>query len=130
MADQDKSKPPLTPYPAATPAVSPERQRELDAEQKKRADEAREAAERGVDERAEAMNKQNEEKAEREAKVKPTPTQRENDLAKVGALDIDSKEDDGSGPDYEHQKRVMEGRLPGGSPYETRNAAADKQRKK
>lgn len=40
----------------------------------------------------------------------PTPTQRENDLAKVGALDIDDKEDDGSGPDpFSAEAETVEG---------------------
>lgn len=48
---------------------------------------------------------------ERESQSKPTPTQRENDLAKLGLLDIDSKEDDGSGPDVPPQntRRTVEG---------------------
>jgi hypothetical protein len=62
---------------------------------------------------------QNAEYYEREAAMKPTPTQAENDLAKVGALDIDSKEDDGSEWDEDQQRRVAEGKLLGGA-YDTR----------
>ncbi|MBA3572683.1 MAG: hypothetical protein H0W34_12115 [Pyrinomonadaceae bacterium] len=69
-------------------------------EQSRKDAEARKAdAVKGVDERNAAMQKQNEEFYAADAARKPTPTQRENDLAKVGALDIDDKEDDGSGPE-------------------------------
>lgn len=54
---------------------------------------------RGVEQRAEATATNNQEAEERMAASTPTPTQEENDLAKVGALDLDSLQDDGSGPD-------------------------------
>lgn len=85
------------------------------------ADEARAAATKGVDERLAQRDQAVRETEERTAKVKPTPTQRENDLAKVGALDHDSKEPDGSEPDEVVQHRAMVGRLPGGGAYETRS---------
>lgn len=78
------------------------------------------SAKAAVDARTKAKDEQVAEYYEREANIKPTPTQAENDAAKVGALDVDEKEDDGSEWDDEHQRRVMEGRLPGGSPYDTR----------
>jgi hypothetical protein len=53
----------------------------------------------------------------REAAAKPTPTQAENDLAKVGALNIDEKEDDGSEWESDAQARVMEQRV--NNPYVT-----------
>jgi len=37
---------------------------------------------------------------------KPTPTQAENDEIRSGLRHIDDKEDDGSGPDYVHQRVV------------------------
>jgi hypothetical protein len=52
-----------------------------------------------VDENARAAAERAQNQESRQMGVQPTPTQRENDLAKVGALDIDDKEDDGSGPD-------------------------------
>lgn len=48
--------------------------------------------------------------------VRPTPTQEENDLAKVGALDIDAKEPDGSPP----EGSGLVPRNPG-EPYSTRD---------
>src|SRR4051812_33293991 len=101
-----------------------EQDRQAAREQAERAAETarahREAQAKGVDERLAERDRSVAEFYEREASVKPTPTQRENDLAKVGALDIDDKEPDGSESDEEHQARVMQGRLPGGNPYVTR----------
>jgi len=59
---------------------------------------AQKTATEGVDHRAAVTQKRTADYYEKSAASKPTPTQRENDLARVGALDIDSKEDDGSGP--------------------------------
>ena len=87
--------------------------------------ERREVQARGVDERLAERDRSVAEFYEREAGVRPTPTQRECDLAKVGALDIDDKEPDGSESDEEHQHRVMTGRLPGGNPYVTRGAEGE-----
>jgi hypothetical protein len=47
---------------------------------------------------AEARKKQNEEVAKRVETSKPTPTQEENDMARLGA-DVVEKQDDGSGPE-------------------------------
>jgi len=54
---------------------------------------------RGVEQRAAVTATSNEEAEERMSVSTPTPTQEENDLAKVGALELDSLQDDGSGPD-------------------------------
>jgi hypothetical protein len=64
-----------------------------------RQEEARQAAARKIDQESKARHEANVEADQRRSQSKPTPTQRENDLAKLGALDHDSKEDDGSGPD-------------------------------
>ena len=72
----------------------------------KQAERAKTAAEKAVDARAAAMEKQNAAYYERANNAQPTPTQRENDLAKVGALDIDDKEDDGSEWDDEARHRI------------------------
>ena len=53
--------------------------------------------------------------------LRPTPTQEENDLAKVGAMTPDDpKEDDGSDWEIDHQRKIMEARVPGNNPYDTR----------
>jgi hypothetical protein len=54
---------------------------------------------RGVESRAQATFSNNDEAEARMAASTPTPTQEENDLAKVGALEQDALADDGSGPD-------------------------------
>ncbi|HMF86497.1 MAG TPA: hypothetical protein VK575_00350 [Gemmatimonadaceae bacterium] len=87
-----------------------------------RAKQAKATAEKAVDARAEVMAKQNAAYYEQEAAAQPTPTQRENDLAKVGALNIDEKEDDGSEWDDEHQRRVATERL--NNPYDVATAEA------
>lgn len=61
------------------------------------------SAVQSVDDAAEAQAAAVAESEERMGASRPTPTQRENDLAKIGALDIDEKEDDGSGPDPHNQ---------------------------
>lgn len=86
--------------------------------------EAQKLAAAGVDERLKAKEKQVQENQERQDALQPTPTQRENDLARVGALNIDEKEDDGSEWEDEHHTRVMTERLPGNSPYATRDITA------
>lgn len=61
--------------------------------------------------------------AKRMASAKPTPTQRENDLAKVGALThLDEKEDDGSGPEMVHVRTVVPASEAEGPGYRTRSA--------
>lgn len=82
----------------------------------------RTAAAKLVDERAQQTAMSNDAAERRMANSQPTPTQRENDLAKVGALDIDDKEDDGSGP--EPAPAVTRQMAPAGpAPYSTRAAA-------
>jgi hypothetical protein len=73
---------------------------------RKTMDAAKEKAANDVDARLAAKEKSVKEYYERMENVQPTPTQRENDLAKVGALDIDEKEDDGSEWEDEHIRRV------------------------
>jgi hypothetical protein len=73
-----------------------------------------------VDARAKAMEQQNAEFYARVEAARPTPSSAENDLARLGVL-TDEKEHDGSEDDFEGQRRVMESRLPGNNPYETRN---------
>lgn len=83
------------------------------------AQERRENAERTVDETLAARDQVNEEVERVTAGVKPTPTQRECDLMRLGVA-LDEKEPSGAPPEAEFQRRVMEARLPGNSPYETR----------
>ena len=80
-----------------------------------------EALKKSVSERAKVKDAAVKEAMKRMDSSQPTPTQEENDLAKVGALDLDAKEPDGSGPEAEQQRKVMEARLPGNNPYETRD---------
>lgn len=51
-----------------------------------------------VTKEAEARKKANEEVAKRMETAKPTPTQEENDRARLGDI-VENKADDGSGPD-------------------------------
>jgi hypothetical protein len=76
-----------------------------------------------VQAREEVKNQQVAEFYEREASLQPTPTQAENDLARVGALDHDAKEDDGSEWEADAQARLMQANLAGG-PYSTRSLEA------
>lgn len=59
------------------------------------------------------------------AKAKPTPTSEECDLMRMGVL-LDEKEHDGSPSQEEHVTRIMEARIPGKNPYETREMAPKK----
>src|SRR3954464_6653269 len=81
--------------------------------------ERRSNAERTVDETLAARDQVNEETERFTAGVKPTPTQRECDLMKLG-VPIDEKEPSGAPPEAEFQRRMLEARLPGNSPYDTR----------
>lgn len=97
-----------------TPEAAQERvQRAEEAEQERRAN-----AEKLVDERLEARNKSVTEYYEQSARVKPTPTQREADLMKLG-IPVEP-EPDGGESDEEFQRRNLEGRLSHNNPYETR----------
>ena len=68
-----------------------------------------------------AEDKERRDKAKEKPKGKPTPTQEENDLAKLGAH-THEKQPDGSPPDM-YQTRVLESERPGG--YRTRGARAE-----
>jgi hypothetical protein len=77
------------------------------------------------DANAEAMRRMDE--------ARPTPTQEENDLAKVGALNPDDKEDDGSGAPVDPRQvnldaeRQRNARADGGTAvYNTRDARPKK----
>lgn len=79
--------------------------------------------------RRDELARANAETEKRVANSKPTPTQEENDLAKIGALDIDSKEDDGSGPDLRvqnEQHRALSAEQSKGD-YKTRSATPPQQ---
>ena len=78
-------------------------------------------AAKGVKARSEVKDKQVKEYYERDAKNVPTPTQAENDLAKVG-VHVEHEQAKGTETDEEYQRRAMEGRLPGSNPYDTREA--------
>ena len=97
--------------------------REANEKQAERAEKAKAAAVKGVDERTAVKDKQVAEYYERKASEKPTPTQRECDLARVGALDLDDKEPDGSESEAEQQRRVMQGNVD--NPYNTRSMDND-----
>jgi hypothetical protein len=99
-----------------------------DEQMREQAERAREAAERhketmtqGVDERLAVRDQIVADYYERSAAAKPTPTQRECDLIRTGAMTVDDeKEDDGSGPEGDHVRRILEAKVPGNNPYETR----------
>jgi hypothetical protein len=55
--------------------------------------------------------------------AKPTPTQEETDRAKLG-LPVEL-EQDGSDPEEVTQRRVLESRIPGANPYDTRSLSAE-----
>jgi hypothetical protein len=97
-----------------------------DSRQKAMADN-RAAMAKVVEENARAAAERAKEQEAKQMGVQPTPTQRENDLARVGALDIDDKEDDGSGPDphappMQPMARNVAAAAPA-APYSTRAAA-------
>jgi len=94
----DPVKPTVTPAPTAAVVTPEEAKRQAEQANKSR-DDARQAADKRLDEEAKARHEANVEAGRRQAEGKPTPTQRENDLAKLGLLDHDEKEDDGSGPE-------------------------------
>lgn len=74
----------------------------------------------GVDHRAKTKEEMVAESEKRQS-ARPTPTQREADLMRVGAFNPDDR-DDTSGPD-DTVERTMAGHVPGGNAYETRAAA-------
>jgi hypothetical protein len=76
-------------------------------------------AQAGLDHREKVKQQQNDEYYKREAAAKPTPTQEELDMAKVG-IPVEP-EPDGSDPEHVTVRRVMESRIPGANPYDTRS---------
>jgi hypothetical protein len=84
---------------------------------------------KSVEDRSAAMEASNREAMRRMDASKPTPTQRENDLAKVGALNVDEKEDHGGEDEQVAMRRTMEAKL-SGQPYYTRDANPDRPEKK
>lgn len=76
-----------------------------------------------VDERAKALRDAQAEAQRVQDESVPTPTQRENDLAKVGALNIDEKEDDKSGPDPVDARRASS--ADAAAPYKNRAAKSE-----
>jgi hypothetical protein len=85
---------------------------------KKAQDEARKAVQEQREERAKATA----EAVHRMESTQPTPTQEENDLAKVGVM-VDEKEDDGSGETVIERRIVANQPLERGG-YETRASKA------
>lgn len=66
------------------------------------------------------------ERGQAEAKVKPTPTPREIDLAKLGLLDIDNKEASGAPPEvFPQNLRRNLVNEPATKGYKTRDAKPD-----
>lgn len=85
------------------------------------------AAVKGVNEREAAKQSAVDEYYARAESAQPTPTQEENDLRKVGAaVDL---EDDGSEPEGDSVRRIMESRIPGNNPYETRDVSSSGDKK-
>ena|SRR5215207_3211465 len=81
----------------------------------------------GVEHRRRVQQEQVADFYARQEGLQPTPTQEENDRAKVGAMtleELDNKEDDGSEWQDEGTARVMTAKLPGNNPYETRDIDA------
>ena len=87
------------------------------AAHKKAQDEARKA----MEEHRERVNKSNEEAMKRVAESRPTPTQEENDLARIG-VHVEKKEDDKSGENVVVEKTLVAGQPVGPHGYETRAA--------
>jgi hypothetical protein len=111
--------PPPSPDPLGTQAAAAS----AAAATKAAVEERRDANRKGVEDRAAAMEASNREAMKRMDATKPTPTQRENDLAKVGALNIDEKEDHGAEDEQVAIRRTMEAKL-SGEPYATRNVSS------
>jgi transposase len=84
---------------------------------------AEDTREKEIAHREEAKRKSVDEYYARSEAAKPTPTPEEADRAKLG-LPIDEPQHDGSEPEEVVQRRVLESRLPGGNPYDTRAVTA------
>jgi len=105
-----------------TPEAARERlEREQQAQQERRA-----AAERTVDDNLATRDRLVGEYFSATENVKPSPTQRECDLLKLG-IPLDEREPSGAEPEDEFQARVMEARLGHNNPYETRAVGAGEQ---
>jgi hypothetical protein len=85
---------------------------------------ANDPREKEIAHREAAKNKSVEEYYARSEAAKPTPTPAEVDAAKMG-LNVDDKEPDGSDPEEVTQRRVLESRIPGANPYDTRSLSPD-----
>jgi len=83
----------------------------------------KEAREKQLAQNREASDRSKREGTERLSKGRPTPTQDENDRAKLGEHILDH-EDDGSGPDPHAQKNLEAQHATGG--YQTRDVRADR----
>jgi coenzyme F420-reducing hydrogenase gamma subunit len=81
-------------------------------------------AQAGMDHRAQVMKEQNTAYYKRSEAARPTPTQEEADRATLG-IPVDL-EPDGSPPEEESVRKVMESRIPGNNPYDTRSMDAPK----
>ena len=77
------------------------------AEQEQARSKARDAALKQLDEAEKAQAEMVKANAERGARTKPTPTDREIDLAKLGLLDLDNKEDSGADPELVHTRVAL-----------------------
>jgi hypothetical protein len=86
---------------------------------KKAQDDARKALQEQREERAKVTA----EAVKRTDSTQPTPTQEENDLARLGIF-VDQKEDDGSGENVIVEKRIVAGQPLGPHGYETRATRA------
>jgi hypothetical protein len=75
--------------------------------------------EKEIAHRESAKEKSVQEYYARSEAAKPTPTPEEADRAKLG-LPVNEPEHDGSEPEEVVQRRVLEGRIPGNNPYDTR----------
>lgn len=91
-------------------------------ERKKALEERREKAKQALQEQREERGKATAEAVQRMESTQPTPTQEENDLAKLGVA-VDEKEDDGSGETV-IEKRIVANQPLGPHGYETRSARA------
>jgi len=78
-------------------------------------------ARKAMQEQRERVNKANEEAMKRVAESRPTPTQEENDLARIG-IHVETKEDDKSGENVVVEKTLVAGQPVGPHGYETRAA--------
>ena len=78
------------------------------------------AARKAMAEQRERVNKANEEAMKRVAESRPTPTQEENDLARIG-VHVEEKQTDGSGPTV-IERTIVANEPVGPHGYETRAA--------